>query len=341
MKPILSVVIPTHRRPRLVTRAIASVVDVHAGSDVEILVVPNGNDETWKTIAERHSHDPRIRWMYLPAGNASAARNHGLCNAQGKYLRFLDDDDYLLPAAADQLHLIERQDLDVCSAPLESTSPDGRRRQLVNLHATRDLVSAAMLSVGVGLTQGSIFKREFILKHRWRENVDLYDDYLWMLDLAASAEAAWASTPTPVCAYVQHQGDRLSRVRRSGANSHLLVEVLLQLHQLLERQGRLTPERSVAVATALLTHAHSSFPAAPLFLAATIRRASAIAPGARPLQPVFDAYPWLARHLLAVEWTALAPRYLSRGYRRATWSVGRMLERLEKSASARSGANDP
>lgn len=324
--PLLSVVIPTHRRPKLVTRAIASAIDVHAGTDVEVLVVPNGNDETWKVVAERHSYDPRIRWLYLPEGNASAARNHGLSNAQGKYLRFLDDDDYLLPAAADQLRLIERQDLDVCSAPLESTSSDGRRRHLVNLHTTRDIVSAAMLSVGVGLTQGSIFKLEFILKNRWRENVDLYDDYLWMLDLAASAEAAWASTPTPVCTYVQHHGDRLSHVRRSGANSRLLVGALLQLHYRLERQGRLTSERSVAVATALLSHAHSSFPTSPLFLGATIRRAIAIAPDARPLQPVFDVYPWLARHLLAVEWIALAPRYLSRGYRRATWSIGRVLE---------------
>ncbi|HEY1033350.1 MAG TPA: glycosyltransferase family 2 protein [Pseudoxanthomonas sp.] len=341
MNPILSVVIPTHRRAKLVTRAIASVADVHAGTDVEILVVPNGNDETWKTIAERHSHDPRIRWLYLPAGNASAARNHGLSNAQGKYLRFLDDDDYLLPAAADQLRLIERQDLDVCSAPLENTSTDGSRREALRLPDTSDFVAAAIQSARISLTQGSVFKREFILKNRWRENVDLYDDYLWMLDLAASAEAAWASMPIPVCAYVQHHGDRLSRVRRSGANSRLLVEALLQLHHLLERKGRLTPERNVAVATALLTQAHSSFPASPLFLGATIRRATAIAPDARPLQPVFDAYPWLARHLLAVEWTALAPRYLSRGCRRATWSVGRMLERLEKSASARSGANDP
>lgn len=341
MTPLLSVVIPTHRRPKLVTRAIASAIDVHAGTDVEVLVVPNGNDETWKIVAERYSQDPRIRWLYLPEGNASAARNHGLSNAQGRYLRFLDDDDYLLPAAADQLRLIERQDLDVCSAPLESTSPGGSRCDALNLPDTGDFVAAAILSARISLTQGSIFKREFILKNRWRESVDLYDDYLWMLDLAASAEAAWTSMPTPICAYVQHHGDRLSRIMRSGANSRLMVHALLQLHHLLERQGRLTTERSVAVATALLTHAHSAFPASPLFLGAAIRRATAIAPGARPLQPVFDAYPWLARYLLAVEWTVLAPRYLSRGYRRATWSIGRVLERFEKYASARSGTNDP
>ncbi len=341
MIPLLSIVIPTHGRPKLVTRAIASAVDVHAGTDLEVLVVPNGNDEAWKIVAERHLHDPRIRWLYLPEGNASAARNHGLSNAQGKYLRFLDDDDYLLPAAADQLRLIERRDLDVCSAPLESTSPDGSRCDALNLPDTSDFVAAAIQSARISLTQGSVFKREFILKNRWRENVDLYDDYLWMLDLAASAEATWASTLAPVCAYVQHHGDRLSRVRRSGANSRLMVDALLQLHYLLERQGRLTSERCVAAATALLTHAHSSFPASPLFLGTAIRRATAIAPGARPLQPVFDAYPWLARHLLAVEWAALAPRYLSRGYRRITWSIGLVLERLEKYASARSGANDP
>ena len=47
-----------------------------------------------------------------------------------------------------------------------------------------------------------------------------------------------------------------------------------------------------------------------------------------PLQPIFQRHPWLARLLLPIEWAALAPRYVTRSYRRASWFMGRMLERL-------------
>lgn len=326
--PLLSIVIPTHRRPRLVARAIASALDIYKHVDLEVLVIPNGEDDTWQDVANHHAQDSRIQWLHLPTGNACAARNLGLTKAQGTYLRFLDDDDYFLPAAAAQLDLIEHKSLDACSAPLESSSPSGRAKTIVALPSKSDPVEVAICSVGIALTQGSIFRTERIRRIRWREDVDLYDDYLWMLDVVIAGDITWEQTSEPVCAYVQHDGLRLSRIRRSNRNSRILVEALLLAHQGLEAQGRLTTQRIEAVAAALLTHAHSAFPASPLYLGQTIRKAKTIAPDAIPLQPIFERHPWLARHLLPIEWIALAPRYVTRGYRRASWLMGRMLERL-------------
>lgn len=328
MPPLISIVIPTFKRPQHLTRAIESSIRVFSGVDFEILVVPNGQDDSWQAIADQHGHNSRIQWHYLSTGNACAARNHGLAKAQGTYLRFLDDDDYLLPAAAEQLDLINHVGLDACSAPLEITSPDGIRQCPIKLPVTDDFVAAAIHSATVSLTQGSTFRTKRIQRIRWREDVDLYDDYLWMLDVVTDGEMAWAQTSAPVCAYVQHDGVRLSRIRRSSRNSRVLVDALLHTRRELQLQGRLSPRRNEAVATALLTHAHSAFPASPVYLGSTIRKAKAIAPDARPLQPIFDRHPWLARHLLPVEWAALAPRYMTRGYRRASWFVGRMMDRL-------------
>ena len=328
MPPVLSIVIPTHRRPRLLARAIASALDTYKHVDLEILVIPNGKDDTWKDVAHQHAQDSRIKWLYLPAGNACAARNHGLAKAQGTYLRFLDDDDYLLPAAAAQLGLIKRKGLDACSAPLEQTSLDGTHKHSIELPRTDDFVAAAIHSATVSLTQGSIFRTERVRRSRWREDVNLYDDYLWMLDIVIAGDMVWEQTSEPVCAYVQHDGVRLSRILRSNQNSRVFVEALLQTHQRLKARASLTPQRSEAIAAALLTHAHSAFPASPLYLGQTIRKAKAIAPDASPLQPIFARYPGLAKHLLPIEWIALAPRYATRGYRRASWLMGRMLERL-------------
>lgn len=324
----LSVIIPTYKRPKLLARAIASAIEVYRGFDIEILVVPNGQDNSWKPIAEANQQNSRVRWLPLSISNASAARNHGLENARGKYLRFLDDDDFLLTDAAEQLVLIEKKNLDICSAPLVDVSPDGSLEDINSLPDTQDFVSAAIGCEKVSLTQGSIFRASFAKAVRWREDVDLYDDYHWILNLAAAREVSWAKTLTPVCAYVQHQGSRLSRVRRTGKNSRSLVNAILHLRACLLQDERMTTERNRALATALLTHAHSAFPASPVFLSATIKKAIVMSPEAYPLQPIFQSHPWLTKHLLSAEWISLPPRYLTRAYRRTIWELGRLRERF-------------
>lgn len=324
----LSIIIPTYKRPKLLARAIASAVEVYKGFDIEILVVPNGKDNSWKSIAEANQQTSHIRWLPLSTSNASAARNHGLENARGKYLRFLDDDDYLLPAAADQLTLVEKENIDICSAPLVSVTPAGYSVATNNVPDTNDFVSAAICCEKVSLTQGSIFRASIAKKVKWREDIVLYDDYYWILNFAVTREASWVKLTTPVCAYVQHQGSRLSRVKRTGENLRSLVSEIFHLRNHLLQNERMTKERNDALATALLTHAHSAFPASPFFLSGVIRKAIAMSPEAYPLQPIFQSYPWLTKHLLNIEWTLLPLRYLTRGYRRALWELGRIRERF-------------
>ena len=106
MTPIISVVIPTFRRPALLNYAISSALTAAPDGDVEVIAVPNGPDDSWKSVAQTFADDGRVKWYELAIGNACGARNYGLTKAQGKYVRFLDDDDYLYPAAAEQLMII-------------------------------------------------------------------------------------------------------------------------------------------------------------------------------------------------------------------------------------------
>ncbi|MDU7564520.1 MAG: glycosyltransferase, partial [Acinetobacter baumannii] len=55
--PLLSVVIPTFGRPEFLTRAIDSALQaVVNNSEVEVIVVPNGKDDSWREIAEIYSN---------------------------------------------------------------------------------------------------------------------------------------------------------------------------------------------------------------------------------------------------------------------------------------------
>jgi glycosyltransferase involved in cell wall biosynthesis len=90
--PIVTVVIPTRNRPRLLHRAIQSVLE-QTIQDFEILIVIDGVD--WATTqAVRSVPDKRIRSIELAQNVGLAeARNIGVRAASADWIALLDDDD--------------------------------------------------------------------------------------------------------------------------------------------------------------------------------------------------------------------------------------------------------
>jgi glycosyltransferase involved in cell wall biosynthesis len=93
----ISVVIPTRNRSQLLQRAIASALN--SGETCgEVLVVDDGSvDDTPEVVAA--ISDDRVRYLYSDSNGGPAARNIGFRAANNSLIKFLDDDDYLLPGA--------------------------------------------------------------------------------------------------------------------------------------------------------------------------------------------------------------------------------------------------
>lgn len=96
--PVISVITPFHNRAGLVVRAVESVLG-QGFADLEYILVDDASTDGGLETA-RAIDDPRVTVLSLPTNSgASAARNHGLARASGKYVAFLDSDDYRLPGS--------------------------------------------------------------------------------------------------------------------------------------------------------------------------------------------------------------------------------------------------
>jgi GT2 family glycosyltransferase len=94
---MVSVVIPTYNRARVVLEAIDSVL-AQTVTDLEVLVVDDGStDGTSELIATRFADEPRVCYRYQPNAGVTVARNAGLDLATGDYVAFLDSDDTWQP----------------------------------------------------------------------------------------------------------------------------------------------------------------------------------------------------------------------------------------------------
>lgn len=94
--PEVTVVIPTHNRASMLGLTLHSVLRQEA-VDLEVIVIDDGsNDATGQTVAVVGDGRVRLVRHELPRG-VSAARNHGIALARGKWVAFLDDDDLWAP----------------------------------------------------------------------------------------------------------------------------------------------------------------------------------------------------------------------------------------------------
>jgi len=99
--PLVSIIIPVYNSERYVADAIHSAIN-QSYKELEIIIVDDGSNDSSPDIIQS-INDPRIIRINQRNKGGSAARNRGLEIAKGKFIKFLDADDILLPDA------IERQ----------------------------------------------------------------------------------------------------------------------------------------------------------------------------------------------------------------------------------------
>jgi glycosyltransferase involved in cell wall biosynthesis len=92
--PFYSVVIPLFNRADTITPVIQSVLE-QSWQDFEIIVVDDGSSDNPKPVIDRLA-DRRITYTHQTNGGGSKARNTGMQAAKGRYIAFLDSDDFFL-----------------------------------------------------------------------------------------------------------------------------------------------------------------------------------------------------------------------------------------------------
>jgi GT2 family glycosyltransferase len=91
--PLVSVVVPTFNRAKIVVVAIASAL-AQTYSPTEVVVVDDGSsDETEEKIRHDYGTDSRVRYVRKENGGPASARNFGFAYAHGDYVALLDSDD--------------------------------------------------------------------------------------------------------------------------------------------------------------------------------------------------------------------------------------------------------
>lgn len=95
MKPLVSVVIPVYNCQLYIEKCIRSLLN-QKYKQIEIIAVDDGStDASADIIRNIQADDSRIRYFYQDNSGPGKARNKGIEESKGKYLLFVDSDDYV------------------------------------------------------------------------------------------------------------------------------------------------------------------------------------------------------------------------------------------------------
>jgi len=107
-QPLVSILIPTHKRPDYLSQALASA-RAQSYENLQIVISDNsGNEDSRSAIADQLASDPRVLYLPIPVCNATENWLNVMSRAEGQYVSWLMDDDLYAPNKVERMvHFFE------------------------------------------------------------------------------------------------------------------------------------------------------------------------------------------------------------------------------------------
>ena len=214
MSPDITVIVPAFNAEKYLMRCLDSIAGQSFGS-WELIIVDDGSTDATINIAKEYTgKDSRIKVINASGKGVSAARNSGMELAGGKYLAFVDADDYLEPDYLKKLFdRAEKSNADITQCSFSFIDEAGSKIPDANsvdkTYEDKDAILRAYFAGTHGDIRDSVwaklFKRETFADVRFNTGLSIYEDGYYVYQCCQKAGKV-ISFGVPLYNYVQHGG---------------------------------------------------------------------------------------------------------------------------------------
>lgn len=167
----ISVIIPVYNVEKFLPRCLDSVINQDY-RDIEIILVNDGSSDRSLDICKKYQEtDSRIVIIDKENEGVSVARNAGIEAASGKYIAFVDADDWIEPQMYKNMYsTIEKYKCNIafCNYSKDRTSSRTLKKIRINKNALgkQDIINGLIANM-IGL-EDTLFKYNYIMGSIWR-----------------------------------------------------------------------------------------------------------------------------------------------------------------------------
>lgn len=196
-RPLISVIIPVYNAKDYLPRCIGSLT-CQLYKNLEIILVDDGSTDGSAALCDQYARkDPRICVYHLPNRGPAIARNHGLDNAHGEWIAFVDSDDRVLPNHISSMYSLSQDSPAVIVSDISRVDLSGEELRRFSNNDQCPFYRTDMF----GYVHNKLYHREHIAGIRFPD-IRFAEDWLFNL-------AIYRSTPrylfTGAATYVYYQ----------------------------------------------------------------------------------------------------------------------------------------
>lgn len=236
MRPMVSIIVPIYNAENYLRRCVDSILNQEY-TNFELLLVNDGSTDASGDICEEYGdRDPRVIVIQKENTGVSDSRNRALDRARGKYLQFLDSDDWITPDATRLfVRAAEEYGCDMVISDFyrvvgERLSTKGDIEEEGVL--TREEFAAHMMENPAdfyyGVLWNKLYRRDIVEEHNLRMDTDINwcEDFMFNLEYIRYAKVFYA-LHAPIYYYVKRKGSLASQ----GINISKTVKMKLNVFE--------------------------------------------------------------------------------------------------------------
>lgn len=184
--PDISIIIPVYNGEKSIHLSLESLLK-QTYKNFEVLIIDDGsNDNTSEIIKKFTVKDNRFKYTFQNNAGVAMARNKGIDLAKGRYICFLDSDDYYDHSYLEKmLFTITSTYSDVCYCGYKIVTPSGIKEKRTKFKSGNILLDYILGIVAVQ-TSGWMISRVFIQKNKiyfpvgisWGEDFEFFCEVL-------------------------------------------------------------------------------------------------------------------------------------------------------------------
>ena len=214
-KPLVSIILPVYNAQNHIARCLESIC-AQSWQNIEVIVLNDGSKDQSLPVCEAfRAKDERIVLVDKANSGVSDTRNLGLKLASGKYVQFVDSDDYIDPDFTE--HLVtaaEQNNADLVIAPYKMVIPAGASKPEQVLDKLQDEFARHLMdkpaSYFYGVLWNKLYRRDLLVDHqiqftsevRWAEDLVFNMQYLEYANVLVSIPEAgyyYVQNPQSIC----------------------------------------------------------------------------------------------------------------------------------------------
>lgn len=197
MDELISVIVPVFNVEMYLSKCITSILD-QTYKNIEVILVNDGSTDDSGSICDQYAKkDNRIKVIHKKNNGVSHARNIGIDKSNGKWITFVDSDDWIEDNYLEMLlKEAKSQDVDIvlCGHNKVWENNIEKINQMADsrIYNSREyLIKTLNPQTGFGFCHMKLIKRECINEIRFNENLVVCEDALFNMQISKNIEKAY------------------------------------------------------------------------------------------------------------------------------------------------------